>query len=139
MRILTNFGPSFVRIVRRVGKGEPVVIHCTAGKDRTGVAAMLLLDLAGVGADHIAEDYALSSQRRPSLQHDHTEARSLRPLLEDLGLDPDEFAPLWQARPAVILATREELHDRWGGSAGYLSAAGASDADIDAARISLRA
>ena len=139
LRILENFGPSFARIAQQVGHDEPLVIHCTAGKDRTGVAAMLLQDLAGVAAEHVAADYALSSERRPSLQRDHTEARSLHPLLEDLGLDPAEFAPLWEARPAVIAATHQELRDRWGGAAGYLSAAGASDADIDLARTRLQA
>ena len=139
VRILQNFGPSFARIARQVGTGEPVVIHCTAGKDRTGVASMLLLDLAGVAAEHVAADYAMSSERRPSLQRDHTEARSLQPMLEDLGLNPAEFAPLWEARPAVILATLQELHDHWGGAAGYLSAGGASDTDLDAVRAVLQA
>ena len=100
---------------------------------------MLLLDLAWVAAQHVAADYAMSSERRPSLQRDHTEARSLQPMLEDLGLNPAEFAPLWEARPAVILATLQELHDHWGGAAGYLSASGASDTDIDAVREILRA
>ena len=139
VRILTNFGPSFARIVGKVALSDPVVIHCTAGKDRTGVAAMLLLDLAGVAAEHVVADYALSSQRRPSQQYDHTEAKSLRPMLEDQGLDPARFAPLWEARPAVMAATLEQLHDRWGGAAGYLAAAGMNDADLEAARASLQA
>ena len=139
VRIMKNFGSSFVRIALQVGVGDPVVIHCTAGKDRTGVASMLLLDLAGVAAEHVAADYALSSERRPSLQRDHTEARSLQPMLEDLGLDPARFAPLWEARPAVILATLQELHDQWGGAAGYLSEAGMDDADIDTVRAQLQA
>ena len=138
VRILKNFPASFARIARQVGRGEPLVVHCTAGKDRTGVASMLLLDLAGVAAEQVAADYALSSERRPSLQHDHTEAKSLRPMLEDLGLDPARFAPLWEARPAVIAATLEELRDRWGGAAGYLSVAGVSDAVIAATRACLR-
>ena len=139
VRILENFGPSFVRIVGQVGRGEPLVIHCTAGKDRTGVASMLLLDLAGVPAEHVVADYALSSERRPSLQHDQTEARSLRPLLEDQGLDPAGFAPLWGAPPAVMAGTLGQLHDRWGGAAAYLSAAGLRDTDLAAARSCLRA
>ena len=139
LRMLQNFGPSLARIVRQVGQGEPTVIHCTAGKDRTGVASMLLLDLAGVAAEHIVADYALSSERRPSLQQDQTEARSLVPLLEDYGLDPAAFAPLWEARPAVMAAVLEGLHDRWGGAAGYLSAAGMDDAHIDTVRAALRA
>ena len=139
VRMLENFGPSFARIVGEVALGGPVVIHCTAGKDRTGVAAMLLLDLAGVAAEHVVDDYALSSQRLPSQQYDHTEARSLRPLLEDQGLDPDRFAPLWEARATVMAATLEQLHDRWGGAAGYLAGAGTNDSDIRAARACLRA
>lgn len=138
VRILQNFGPSFARIVRQVASGEPVVIHCTAGKDRTGVAVMLLLDLAGVAAEHVVADYALSSQRRPSLQQDHTEAKSLRPLLEDYGLDPAQFAPLWEARPAVMSATLQQLHDRWDGAAGYLAEAGIDEAGLAAARAWLR-
>jgi len=138
LRMLQNFGPSWARIVRQVGRGEPTVVHCTAGKDRTGVASMLLLDLAGVAADHIVADYALSSERRPSLHHDQTEARSLVPVLEDYGLDPAGFAPLWEARPAVMAATLEGLHDRWGGAAGYLAAAGMEDSELEAVRACLR-
>ena len=138
-RILQNFGPAFARIVGQVARGEPVVIHCTAGKDRTGLAAMLLLDLAGVASEHVVADYALSSQRRPSLQYDHTEANSLRPLLEDHGLDPARFAPLWESRPAVMSATLEHLHDRWGGAAAYLAAAGMDATDLAVARACLQA
>ncbi len=139
LRILKNFGGSFARVVRQVADGEPVVIHCTAGKDRTGVAAMLLLDLAGVAAEHVVADYALSAQRRPSRQHDHTEAKSLRPLLEDQGLDPNRFTPLWESRPAVMEATLSQLHQRWGSAAGYLGAAGMSDSELEAARAALMA
>ncbi|WP_188189090.1 tyrosine-protein phosphatase [Nonomuraea sp. SYSU D8015] len=38
----------------------PVVIHCAAGKDRTGVLTALILSLAGVGEDDIVADYALT-------------------------------------------------------------------------------
>lgn len=138
LRILTNYAPSFARIAAIVARGEPTVIHCTAGKDRTGLAAMLLLDVAGVAVEHVVADYALSAQRRPSLQHDHTEAKSLRPLLQDHGLDPEVFAPLWEARPAVMAATCEQLGERWGSAGEYLTAGGLSDADLCAARACLR-
>ena len=137
VRILDNFGPSFARMARQVAVGEPVVIHCTAGKDRTGLAAMLLLGLAGVAAEHVVADYGLSSQRRPSRWHDHTEAKSLRPLLEDQGLDPTRFAALWEVRPPIMEATLEQLHERWGGAAGYLAAAGMGAPELDAVRACL--
>ena len=139
LRILTNYGASFVRVVSQLAHGEPMIVHCTAGKDRTGLAAMLMLDLAGVAADDIVADYALSQHRRPSPQHDFTEAKALVPTLEDLGLDPAKFSALWQARPAVMAATLQALVDRWGGAAGYLVDAGADADDVAAARAVLRA
>src|SRR4051794_21578318 len=40
----------------------PLVIHCTAGKDRTGFASALILHALGVADDVIAEDYLLTNQ-----------------------------------------------------------------------------
>jgi protein-tyrosine phosphatase len=40
----------------------PLVIHCTAGKDRTGFACALILHTLGVSSDLIAEDYLLTNQ-----------------------------------------------------------------------------
>ncbi len=40
----------------------PLVIHCTAGKDRTGFACALILHTLGVSRDTISEDYLLTNQ-----------------------------------------------------------------------------
>ncbi len=51
----------------------PLVIHCTAGKDRTGVACALLLHALGVTQDTILEDYLLTNQlyqRNTAAHHD---------------------------------------------------------------------
>ena len=42
--------------------GLPALVHCTAGKDRTGLIVALVLGLAGVPTTTIVEDYALSAQ-----------------------------------------------------------------------------
>lgn len=43
-------------------EGHPVLFHCAAGKDRTGVVAALLLSVLGVAEDDIVEDYLLSAE-----------------------------------------------------------------------------
>jgi len=47
---------------RLIGQQTPLVFHCAAGKDRTGVAAALILSLLGVNDDVIVEDYLLTQQ-----------------------------------------------------------------------------
>ncbi|KAK1770726.1 protein-tyrosine phosphatase [Phialemonium atrogriseum] len=46
--------------LRTVAEGEAVLFHCTGGKDRTGVMSALILDLMGVPAEQIAQEYALT-------------------------------------------------------------------------------
>src|ERR1700684_1679224 len=51
----------------------PLVIHCTAGKDRTGFACALILHALGVSEDVISEDYLLTNRyyrRDPSASND---------------------------------------------------------------------
>ena len=60
--ILENAPPSYRRVLTHIRDypEEACVIHCTAGKDRTGVLAALILALAGVDERTIAEEYALT-------------------------------------------------------------------------------
>lgn len=56
-----------------LGDSAPLVIHCTAGKDRTGFACALILHALGVAEDVIAEDYLLTNRfyrRDPSATND---------------------------------------------------------------------
>ncbi len=64
LRFLDHCRPRFVEAVAAVA-GAPgrVVFHCHGGKDRTGLLAAMLLRLAGVPIETIAEDYALSGIR----------------------------------------------------------------------------
>jgi len=60
--ILEAGGPAFAAILRHVrdSPNDAFIFHCTAGKDRTGIAAALLLLLAGIPSDTISTDYALT-------------------------------------------------------------------------------
>ncbi|WP_431961877.1 tyrosine-protein phosphatase [Actinacidiphila sp. bgisy160] len=63
------------------GTSGPLVFHCAAGKDRTGLLAALVLGLMGVSEEDIVADYALSELATARLLADWTAAnpeRSLR-------------------------------------------------------------
>ncbi|MDR2909419.1 MAG: tyrosine-protein phosphatase [Oscillospiraceae bacterium] len=86
--------------------------HCTAGKDRTGVASMLLLSLAGVTEDDIIEDYAHSEK-----------------LLPDFGKGPPH---LHRSPPEVMEHVLSHLDHRYGGPAGYLDRIGVTPSQREA-------
>ena len=62
---LERFPERNAAVIAAIARAEPggVVFHCVGGRDRSGQVAMLVLALAGVGAEHIAADYALSADR----------------------------------------------------------------------------
>jgi protein tyrosine/serine phosphatase len=103
-----------------------VLVHCHAGKDRTGLLTALLLDLAGAERPSIAEDYALSGSLL---------ARTLADWVDEA---PDELERARRARlsatpAAAMLAVLAELDARHGGARRFLLQAGAVDADLDRA------
>ena len=89
----------------------PLLFHCTAGKDRTGwVAAMLLLAL-GVPRAVVLEDYLLTNQL---LQVD--------PAILQAG-PPGVMPVLWRVQADYLEAGLDEIDTRWGGVDAYLSEA----------------
>jgi len=62
-KLLDQFRGQYTRMFGELLAGHaPLAFHCTAGKDRTGVAAALLLNALGVPRATIVEDYLLSNQ-----------------------------------------------------------------------------
>lgn len=123
---LLEFGRgAFVTALQRLTRpdGTPSLVHCSAGKDRTGVLVAMLLDAAGVGRDAIVADYAA------------TDLRMAR-VLERLAAMP-AYAELAAQTPAMLLAAHaatmekflDRLHDDFGGAAQWFSASGVS-ADV---------
>ncbi len=51
----------FTQVFAQLRKGEPVLIHCAAGKDRTGILAALILTALGVDHDQVVNDYMLTN------------------------------------------------------------------------------
>ncbi|MGI5213585.1 tyrosine-protein phosphatase [Plantactinospora sp. CA-290183] len=106
----------------------PVVVHCVAGKDRTGVVCALTLALLGVADERIAEDYALSSEGSARFS---AWLRSTLPASEPL---PPPFLTSPAEAMALFLA---ELRERHGSVERYLTGAGLPPERVDALRAHL--
>lgn len=125
-RELLDLGQAAYRLLfETIAESEGAVLfHCSAGKDRTGVAAALLLSLAGVEDDEIVADYASSASLLEPL------FEAWRPRFEEDGI-PDELARrLMGSEPADMSATLLHIRESWGGAAGYMSLTGMAPAQI---------
>ncbi len=108
-----------------------VLFNCTAGKDRTGLTAMLLLKLAGVSDEDVILDYAATEQWSIPWEKAQRELTAL------LGASPPEY--IFRAKPDTMKATLSLLETEYGGAASYLSSAGLSPAALSALRRKLGA
>ena len=111
----------------------PAMFHCTAGKDRTGMIAALILANAGVADDAIVEDYALSGRYRFQSYLDARDERSSE-------LDQFPRVETWQeyqgldSPPRTMELTLKHLNDRYGGVPGYMRAIGLTDDQVESLR-----
>ncbi|MBZ0284080.1 MAG: tyrosine-protein phosphatase [Anaerolineae bacterium] len=110
----------------------PAVIHCTAGKDRTGVGVALLLTLLGVPEDVVIADYSLSN-----LYYDNFYQygqQMVRPLAW-LGIRAEAIQPLLVADPNNIRLALGHVRSYHGGIENYLrTAAGLDDETLQKLR-----
>jgi len=115
VRMIELLAPNFARAVETVADAPEgaVVVHCFAGKDRTGLTCALLLRLAGVGIEDIAADYGLSEG-------------NIRPIIDpwaDSAPDEQEQAlrlRIGSSPPQVMADVLTEVERRHGGVDGYL-------------------
>lgn len=108
---------SFAELFRRIASGDiPLMFHCTAGKDRTGVATALLLAVLGVPRDVIDADYLLTRQTIDRSMAD------TRAALKHGGSPPVSEAvlrPIMNAEPHYLDAMFEEVELRFESVEGY--------------------
>jgi protein tyrosine/serine phosphatase len=110
---------------------HPLVFHCAAGKDRTGLVAALVLSLCDVPDDLIVSDFAFTESRMPEIIARHT-ARA-----EEASSDAEVAAQQYGAQAATMHVVLQTLRDEFGSVAGYVRAAGVTDDEIDALRAAL--
>ena len=101
----------------------PAVVHCSVGKDRTGIVVALILALLRVGDDDIVSDYALSGMGAARL--------ALR-LREHFAARPSDIEPylpaLLSAQPESMRAFLELLRTKFGSAEGYVEDIGLGSA-----------
>ena len=122
--MLTTRQEAFRDIFSSIAAAEGAALfHCFAGKDRTGLVAALMLDLAGVGPDHIAADFGetdlqLAAQYELWLSQTAPEKR-------------DEMRDELRCPPERILGVLDFIDTKWGGVESYLEAAGVTATNIN--------
>lgn len=117
----------------RLAAGDlPLLIHCTAGKDRTGIAIAFLLELLDVPRDAIEADFLLTDRAMDRL------ASLVRATPAYAALPADVLEPMLRADPLYLAAAFEAVEARHGNVAGYLDAAlGIGQAEVAAIRANL--
>jgi hypothetical protein len=129
---LSQRGENVVQAVRRLaapGAG-PALVHCAAGKDRTGVLVALVLDAVGVQRPAVLADYMLSAEQVPTMFRRWTTAAG-----EPMPADLTPHLPRAEVM-ATVLARLDAEHGTGevGGAAGWLRANGLDVADLDRLR-----
>lgn len=90
-----------------LASAEPTVFHCTAGKDRTGFAAALLLKAVGASDEEVLADYLLTNDRLEL------------PDTPRLGLPREAMTVLWRVQPEFLRAAMDEVQASYGSLDGY--------------------
>ncbi|KAJ7490253.1 protein-tyrosine phosphatase-like protein [Mycena galericulata] len=130
-QILDHGGRAFGAILRHVRDrpNEGLLFHCTAGKDRTGVIAAILLKLAGVANETIAHDYALTRIGREPARAMIMKRLSKEPLFAS---NNEAALNMFSCRDTTMIAFLEMLDSaKYSGVEEYLKRfADLSDDDI---------
>lgn len=120
---------SVVGAIRTIARADrAVLVHCAAGKDRTGVVVALALDAAGLPRQAVVNDYLASGQRIEAIMARLVSSPTYRAELE--GHDPHQHAPVRETMERFFTI----VEDWFGGSAAWLSANGLDGADLERLR-----
>ncbi|MCJ7622835.1 MAG: tyrosine-protein phosphatase [Anaerolineaceae bacterium] len=107
------------KIIQALGNLEnlPVVLHCTAGKDRAGVTAALILMALGVPEETVISDYTLSNLFASQIIRDVQ--KRIKPV-RWLGFKVEHYFPLIDAKPFVLRSTVKYLLEKYESVENYL-------------------
>lgn len=130
-----TYAPAYTEMFDQLANGSlPLAFNCSAGKDRTGVAAALVLSALGVARETIVEDYALSEQVVDFMAEFDVgmgEVDPDSPYAFLAQLPPEVIRPLMRTEPAYIEATFETIEAEHGSVIAFIkSELGVDDAEL---------
>mmetsp|Transcript_1937 Transcript_1937/g.2338 ORF Transcript_1937/g.2338 Transcript_1937/m.2338 type:complete len:210 (-) Transcript_1937:150-779(-) len=123
--LMLKYGAPGIRYVLDLCKDKsryPIAFYCTAGKDRTGMIAAIILSAAGVPDEDIVEDYSLSANVYAEM-NDH---KAMVGALSQRNLDAKTFLC---APPEVMRDTLNNIRSTYGSMEGYLDYIGFNEED----------
>ena len=103
------YADAYRTMIDRLIAGDHVVVHCTAGKDRAGTAAAMMLTILGVPRDTVFEDYLLTNQY-------WDRAGRVRP-----DMDAETINNIFQAREEYLEAAFAAIDEQCGSIDTYLA------------------
>jgi protein-tyrosine phosphatase len=123
-------GPTVAEALRTLARpgATPAIFHCAAGKDRTGVLAALLLEIAGVTRDAIVADFTMTNERIDLIDARLTRLPSYTKRRAEL--EPGRTS----CQPEVMEAFLDQLAARWGGAVGFARRHGVGEDDLETLR-----
>lgn len=139
LSLIANNGKDYVNIVHHVAQtaseGKGTLIHCSAGKDRTGTSVAFILSLAGAKREQIVADYAASQKNLSGAWQN-----AMLAAIEKTGVSvPEAIRPMMVLTPPELIEEiLNKIDSEYGGVADYILAHGGSQADIDSIRKALR-
>lgn len=133
MAAINTRGAAIRAIMSEIAEVEQgaVLFNCTAGKDRTGIIAALLLGLADVPHEQIVADYTLTSDLIPDLVAEFLALSRAR------GGDTENYARLLQSPDQTMINTLRQIGKNYGAVSQYLNMVGLPADEINALRARL--
>ena len=137
--MLQHGADAFAAVARLVSAGtddrpSAVLVHCTAGKDRTGVATALLLDAVGADRGAVVADYASSEQ---NLAGDWADGMLRMVASFGIPLTPALKTLVVATPPDAIRAALDWVDATHGSTADYLRSGGMTEPEFAALRTRL--
>lgn len=124
--LIEDSSDAIVRVVRGVVADPPALVHCTVGKDRTGVTIALTLAAAGVDEEAIISDYARTEALLPADRN----ARIVS-YLKQAHPESQNLVDLATRSPAPAMRRLlDDVRTRYGGPVEYLRSAGLASDEI---------